>query len=82
MKRIRLHGKWATGEHEFTLVDDDMFDQLNAYKWKAKPNGNGTHVYAVRNSTDALARNRDRSRAWRARKTAPTQCTANRVGSS
>lgn len=47
-KRIRLGGKHAVGDHEYTIVDDDMFDELNRYAWKAKPNANGTHVYAIR----------------------------------
>lgn len=49
MARIRLHGKYATGAHEFVLVDDDLVGYLSQWSWKAKPNGRGTHVYAVRN---------------------------------
>lgn len=48
MKRIRLHGKYAVGDHAFALVDDDWFDELNRFKWKAKPNAGHNHVYAVR----------------------------------
>lgn len=49
MARIRLSGRHAVGRHEFALVDDDMLDFLSQWKWKAKPNGAGNHVYAVRN---------------------------------
>ncbi|GJH14982.1 hypothetical protein CBA19CS22_00590 [Caballeronia novacaledonica] len=49
MALIRLSGRHAVGRHEFALVDDDMFDFLSQWKWKAKPNGSGNHVYAVRN---------------------------------
>ena len=48
VQRIKLSGKHAIGEHMYTVVDDDWFVELRRYKWKAKPNGNGTHVYAVR----------------------------------
>lgn len=47
-KLIRLSGKHAVGPHRHAIVDDDMFEHLNQWKWKAKPNGNGTHIYAVR----------------------------------
>ena len=50
MKEIRLHGRHATGTDSFARVDDSEFERLNAYHWKAKPNGNGDHVYAVRNA--------------------------------
>ncbi|WP_244807972.1 hypothetical protein [Caballeronia zhejiangensis] len=49
MALIKLSGRHAVGRHEFALVDDDMFDFLSQWKWKAKPNGSGNHVYAVRN---------------------------------
>ncbi|BCQ23144.1 hypothetical protein NK8_12690 [Caballeronia sp. NK8] len=49
MALIKLSGRHAVGRHEFALVDDDMFDFLSQWKWKAKPNGAGNHVYAVRN---------------------------------
>jgi hypothetical protein len=52
MKRIKLHGKYATGAHTFALVDDDTFEALNVYRWKAKPNGAGNHIYAVRNTLE------------------------------
>lgn len=48
--RIRLGGKYAVGEHAYALVDEDMLPALTRHAWKAKPNANGTHVYAVRNS--------------------------------
>lgn len=50
MKRIKLNGKHATGKHSFALVDDDLFELLNRYRWKAKPNASGSHIYAVRNA--------------------------------
>lgn len=49
MKLIALRGKHAVGEHSHAMVDDEDFDRLNRWKWKAKPNGSGNHVYAVRN---------------------------------
>jgi len=50
MKKMRLWGKHAVGQHAFALVDDEVFDLLNQYHWKAKPNGGGKHIYAVRNT--------------------------------
>jgi hypothetical protein len=49
-KLIKLRGKHAVGDREYAIVDDDAFEYLNQWAWKAKPNGSGTHVYAVRNS--------------------------------
>jgi hypothetical protein len=49
MATIPLKGKYAVGKHSFALVDDDMLVELSKYAWKAKPNGCGTHIYAVRN---------------------------------
>ncbi|SAL25948.1 pathogenesis-related transcriptional factor and ERF protein [Caballeronia turbans] len=49
MALIKLSGRHAVGRHEFALVDDNMFEFLSQWKWKAKPNGSGNHVYAVRN---------------------------------
>lgn len=48
MKHIELSGKYAVGRHQFTIVDDDLFDELNQWRWKAKPNGSGTQIYAIR----------------------------------
>lgn len=48
-KKIRLGGRHAVGDHQFAIVDDDMFDELNRHAWKAKPNGSENNVYAVRN---------------------------------
>lgn len=48
MARIALAGKYAVGDHAFAIVDDDAFVFLSQWRWKAKPNGNGTQVYAVR----------------------------------
>lgn len=48
MKEIQLRGKYAVGVHAVALVDDQDFERLNRHKWKAKPNGSKTRVYAVR----------------------------------
>ncbi len=48
MKRIRLTGKYAIGQYRYALVDDDWFEELDQWSWKAKPNGKGNNVYAVR----------------------------------
>lgn len=48
---IRLSGRHATGGRNYVIVDADMFEELSRYSWKLKPNGNGTHFYAVRNSS-------------------------------
>lgn len=50
MALLRLTGKHAVGVHAYAIVDDDMLDFLSRWKWKAKPNGSGNHVYAVRNA--------------------------------
>lgn len=50
MAQIRLTGKYAVGEHAFALVDDDMVEFLSRWSWKAKPNGSGSGIYAVRNA--------------------------------
>lgn len=50
MARIELAGKYAVGEHRFAIVDDADFAWLNSWRWKAKWNGGGNNVYAVRNS--------------------------------
>lgn len=49
-RKIELHGKYATGEHQFAIVDAEDFGHLSRYRWKAKWNGGGNHVYAVRNT--------------------------------
>lgn len=46
---LELTGKHAIGKHRFAAVDDDQFDELSAFAWKAKPNASGKRVYAVRN---------------------------------
>src|SRR5437868_3254791 len=50
MALIRLTGKYAVGAHAFAIVDDDMVAYLSQWRWKAKPNGSGSGVYAVRNA--------------------------------
>lgn len=50
MALIELTGKHAVGENQFAIVDDDMHALLSQWKWKAKPNGGGNNVYAVRNA--------------------------------
>ena len=49
MKRVRLSGKHAFGPNQWTLVDDEHYEELSKYKWKAKPNGGCNNFYAVRN---------------------------------
>lgn len=49
MRRIRLTGKHAVGDRQYAIVDDELFDVLSRYAWKAKPNAAGNNVYAVRN---------------------------------
>lgn len=51
MNLIPLSGKYAVGQYSHAKVDDEDFAYLNQWRWKAKPNGAGTHVYAVRNET-------------------------------
>lgn len=48
MKLIRLSGKYAIGDHTHTMVDDDDFEWLNRYRWKAKWNGSRNNIYAIR----------------------------------
>jgi hypothetical protein len=50
MARIKLTGKYAVGQYEYALVDDDMLEDLSKWRWKAKPNGSGSGIYAVRNA--------------------------------
>jgi hypothetical protein len=50
MARIKLTGKYAVGQYEYALVDDDIVEELSRWRWKAKPNGSGSGVYAVRNT--------------------------------
>ncbi len=48
--KLRLHGKYAVGQYQYALVDEEDWPQLIRHRWKAKPNAAGTHVYAVRNA--------------------------------
>lgn len=50
-KLIKLNGKHATGHYEFAIVDDDLFDYLSQWRWKATPRMGGGHSYAVRNQS-------------------------------
>jgi DNA polymerase III delta prime subunit len=50
MKKIKLSGKYAVGRYTHALVDNEDFDYLNMWKWKAKPNADNNHVYAIRTS--------------------------------
>jgi hypothetical protein len=50
MALIKLTGKHAVGRHDFAIVDEDMVGYLSQWRWKAKPNGSGSGVYAVRNA--------------------------------
>lgn len=49
MALIELSGKYAVGQNRYAVVDDDMYAALSAWKWKAKPNGSRSNIYAVRN---------------------------------
>lgn len=49
-RKLKLTGKYAVGRNAYAIVDADMFEALNRYRWKAKPNAAKTHVYAVRNT--------------------------------
>lgn len=50
MKHIKLNGKHAVGDNAFALVDDEDYDKLSAWSWKAsKPTKTG-HSYACRNT--------------------------------
>lgn len=48
VQRIELTGKYAIGEHRYALVDDADLNWLNAWRWKAKPNGGANNIYAIR----------------------------------
>lgn len=50
MRLIPLNGKHATGHFSNARVDDEDFAYLSQWRWKAKPNGGGTLIYAVRNT--------------------------------
>lgn len=50
MATIELTGKHAIGPHRFAIVDDADLPYLSEWRWKAKPNGGGNNVYAVRNT--------------------------------
>ncbi len=45
---LELHGRHATGAHQYAVVDADLFDELDAHHWRAKPSASG-RTYAIRN---------------------------------
>ena len=47
---IHLNGRYAVGPHAWAEVDVEDYDALSMWSWKAKPNGSGSGVYAVRNT--------------------------------
>lgn len=51
IRLIELTGKHAVGSCSFAVVDSDVYEAINEYRWKAKPNGAANCVYAVRNAT-------------------------------
>lgn len=58
MRLIPLSGKYATGHFTHARVDDQDYAYLNQWRWKAKPNGAGTHIYAMRTEyVDGKSRN-------------------------
>jgi len=50
-KCIQLTGKHAVGGTQFAIVDDEQYEHLSQWKWKATPLSTGGHRYAVRNTT-------------------------------
>lgn len=53
---IPLHGKYAFGSCSHVLVDAEHYEELDQYKWRAKPNGHGNCVYAARSFIDSDGR--------------------------
>jgi endogenous inhibitor of DNA gyrase (YacG/DUF329 family) len=54
--KIPLTGKHAVGPYSFALVDASDYPELAQWKWKAKWNAAGNHVYAVRNVGNSTLR--------------------------
>lgn len=46
---IKLTGRHAVGDRQYAIVDDEVFDRLSRWRWKATPPRDGGHIYAVRN---------------------------------
>jgi len=55
---IPLNGRHAQGAASHAIVDDDQYEELAQWRWKAKPNGSGSGIYAVRNTIDRDGVNR------------------------
>lgn len=47
---LRLSGIYAVGPYEHAIVDVEDYDYLSRYAWRAKPNGSGSGVYAIRST--------------------------------
>jgi hypothetical protein len=50
-KKIYLHGKYGSIIGNYAIVDDDLYLEINKYKWFSGMNKqkNTVHYYAVRN---------------------------------
>jgi hypothetical protein len=59
MKQIPLSGRHANGPYTHAIVDDDLFEELSAFRWKAVRNAGGNHTYAVRSVKESDGRSRD-----------------------
>lgn len=50
MALLELRGRYAVGKYRYTIVDDDMLEELSRWAWQVRPNGKATHFYATRTS--------------------------------
>lgn len=48
---LTLAGKHAVGGAQYAVVDADLFEELDRWRWKAKHSPDGARCYAVRNVT-------------------------------